>query len=339
MNKPFVSVIIVNWNGEKLLPGSLAALKNQAYSNFEVIVVDNGSTDNSIKMLEEKYPGFVKIIKNNKNLGFAEGNNIGIRSSQGEFIATLNNDAEPDAGWLEELINTVGINEKIGMCASKIHSFYNRDIIDSVGVNIYWDGMSRGRGRLRKDSGQFDSADVLIPSACAALYRKKMLDDIGIFDKDFFAYCEDTDLGLRGRLAGWECALAPKAVVYHRYSSTTGKYSLFKAFMVERNHLWVALKVFPIGLLIALPFFTVFRLLWQAISVIGYYRKNDSELEKISRVKLLFEILKAYSYVFLSITRILRKRREIWKKKRISNDAIYRWFGKFRLSVKELAID
>ncbi|MFA5357281.1 MAG: glycosyltransferase family 2 protein, partial [Candidatus Omnitrophota bacterium] len=281
MKNPLVSVIIVNFNGAKFLDSCLSSLKEQTYPNFEVIVVDNGSTDSSLKILEEGYRGFVTVIKNEINFGFSKGNNIGISQANGEFVAILNNDTQADARWLEELISAAQTDKNTGMCATKVLFFCERDTIDSAGVNIFWDGMSRGRGRLKKDIGQYDGdREVLLPSGCAALYRKSMLQETGLFDEDFVAYCEDTDLGLRGRLAGYKCAFAPLAVVYHHYSGTAGRYSSFKAFMVERNHFWVALKIFPAPLLLLLPFFTVYRLAMQVLSLFGYLSKKGNNKEE-----------------------------------------------------------
>lgn len=337
MSENLVSVIIVNWNGAKLLEVCLPSLKSQTYHNFEVIVVDNGSVDNSIEFLEKNYSDFVKIIKNDDNLGFAKGNNIGIKAASGEFIITLNNDIQADRYLIEELTKPARSDEKIGMCAPKIYSFYNRDIIDSVGVNIYWDGMSRGRARLEKDVGQYDNQrNILIPSACTALYRKKMLDEIGLFDEDFFAYCEDTDLGLRGRLAGWECILVPTAKAYHLYSSTGGKYSSFKAFMVERNHVWVALKIFPLQILFFSPIFTLFRLITQCFSVLRYSRVNGYKLSKLG---IYLAVFKAYFCVLKTLPSTFKKRKIIFAKKKISNAEIYSWFKKFCLSAKDFVLD
>lgn len=342
MHKPKASIIIVNLNGEKFLDICLSSLKSQTYQDFETIVVDNGSTDNSLRLLEEKHSDFIRIIRIGENSGFAKGNNIGILKASGEFIITLNNDIEVDARWLGELIETAQADKSIGMCASKIRSFYNRDIIDSVGVNIYWDGMSRGRGRLEKDIGQYDrDKEALIPSACAALYRRDMLVEIGVFDEDFFAYCEDTDLGLRGRMAGWKCALVPKAIVYHIYSSTSGRYSSFKAFMVERNHIWVALKVFPVWILMISPLFTLIRLIIQCISLFRYQFRDKDRVSNQGWMKIqIFLVgIKAYICVLKSLPVVLRKRKLIRSKRKASDRQIYYWFKRFKLSAKDLVLD
>ncbi|MBU0503955.1 MAG: glycosyltransferase family 2 protein [Candidatus Omnitrophota bacterium] len=342
MPKPKVSIIIVNLNGGEFLDVCLSSLKKQTYRDFEVIVVDNFSTDNSLKLLEEKYSGFTRVIRNQYNTGFARGNNIGIMKASGDLIITLNNDIEADERWLEELVNSAQADEKIGMCASKIRSYYRRDIIDSAGVNIYWDGMSRGRGRMEVDSGQYDAGkEIFIPSACAALYKKEMLDEIGLFDEDFFAYCEDTDLGLRGRLAGWKCVLSPRAIVYHFYSATGGRYSSFKAFMVERNHIWVALKSLPIWILAVAPLFTFIRLIIQGISLLKYKFpvKNKRDTGLLLKMQIILTCAKAYFYAFKELPYVLKKRRLIRSNRKAADFEVFDWFIKFKLEARDLVLD
>lgn len=183
MPHPFVSVIIVNWNGRIHLEVCLDSLLKQTYPNFEIILVDNASTDDSVSFVRQKYyhPGHkIQIIQNETNLGFAGGNNRGIRAAKDKYILLLNNDTEVHEKWIEELVNAAEKDSSIGMCASKILSFYNRNIIDVAGHLLYRDGLNRGRGRLEEDHGQYDKMEeALFPSGCAALYRKKMLDKIG----------------------------------------------------------------------------------------------------------------------------------------------------------------
>jgi GT2 family glycosyltransferase len=192
-----------------------------------------------------------------ENLGFAAGNNQGIKKASGEYILTLNNDTVLGKGFFGALAAVAErSSEDTGMWAVKILSFDEQVVIDSVGgLLIYPDGLARGKGRLEIDTGQYDqSGAAFIPSACAGLYRRAMLEEVGLFDEDFFAYCEDTDLGLRARLAGWNTVSVPGAVVYHHYSGTGGRYTPFKAYLVERNRIWVALKNFHLRFLLHLPF-------------------------------------------------------------------------------------
>ena len=145
MNAPLVSVVVLNYNGKIYLERCLSSLLNQTYPYVEIILVDNASSDDSVNFVRTRFPA-VKIIENEENLGFAAGNNVGIRIAQGKYIVTLNNDTEAHPEWLEHLVRVAESNETIGMCASKVLSFDDPRIIDSVGVVIYPDGMSRGRG-------------------------------------------------------------------------------------------------------------------------------------------------------------------------------------------------
>ncbi|MCK5506827.1 MAG: glycosyltransferase family 2 protein, partial [Thermodesulfovibrionia bacterium] len=176
-NPPLISIVIPNLNGINYLPGCLSSIREQTFKEFEVIVVDNGSTDGSVEFIKAGFPQTL-IIENRENRGFAAANNQGIKVAKGEYIATLNNDTEADRDWLANLYNAaVSSNERTGMWAPKILSLERRDRIDSVGgLLLYRDGIAKGRGRLEKDTGQYDKArDILIPSACCALYSKKML--------------------------------------------------------------------------------------------------------------------------------------------------------------------
>lgn len=338
LNKPFVSVIVLNYNGRRFLEDCLTSLDKQSYSNFEVIFVDNGSTDNSVDFIKKKFP-CVKLIENKKNLGFATGNNKGIKISSGKYIVTLNNDTKADRTWLENLVNVAESNNNIGMCASKIYFFHNSNLIDSVGVNIYPDGMTRARGRLEKDVGQYNKIEeILLPSACAALYRREMLDQIGLFDEIFFAYCEDTDLGLRGRLEGWKAVLVPSAIVYHFYSGTGGKYTSFKAFLVERNHIWVALKFFPLNLIIKVPFYTLWRYLLHIYGVLSKKGSGARFVGKVSKLWLLIVLLKANFDALSGLPVVFRKRRLIQKSRKLSNKEISELLKKYAMRGMELVL-
>jgi GT2 family glycosyltransferase len=255
-----VSVIIVNYNGAHLLADCLGSLKRQTHRDFEVILVDNGSTDESVEVATLECPE-LRLLVLEWNTGFAQGNNLGIRASGGEYVVLLNNDAVAAPDFLRLLLSRIEQDETIGMVAPKILNFYDRTVIDSVGgLLLSPDGIGQGRGRGERDSTQHDGlVEVLLPSACAALYRRSMLDEIGLFPEDFVSYCEDTDLGLRARWAGWGAVSAPDAVVYHKYSATAGEYSPEKLYLVERNHFLVALRNFPAKSLATLPFWSLYR--------------------------------------------------------------------------------
>jgi GT2 family glycosyltransferase len=256
---PNVSIIILNWNGLTHLQDLFASLEKQTYKDFECLLVDNGSTDGSQEFIKQNFD-WIKLIELNENFGFARGNNIGFEHSTGKYIVTLNNDTVTASHWLENLVNAAKKDSNVGMIASRICSYYDQDKIDSLGMKICIDGMSRGAFRNKKFSNlQNVPYKILMPSACAALYKKTMLKQTGFFDDRFFAYCEDTDLGLRARKLGWKAVLAKNAIVYHKYSSTSGAFSPFKLYLVERNHFWVACKNLPIILLLSLPVTSLMR--------------------------------------------------------------------------------
>jgi GT2 family glycosyltransferase len=336
---PAISVIIVNLNGEEYLGDCLDSLSAQTFRDFEVIVVDNGSTDSSLEMLKKDYP-WVKLVVLGTNTGFSKGNNIGLEaSSSSRYVATLNNDTIPDRDWLKELHEAAEKDAAVGMVASKILLGRTGRKIDSVGMLVYPDGMSRQMGRGETDTGRFDSVrEVLFPSACAALYRREMIRETGFFDEDFVSYCEDADLGLRGRLAGWKAVLAPHAVVRHLYSRTGGAYSPFKAYHLERNHVWVLLKNFPLTSILSSPFYTIWRYFIQWYGIVTGRGSVARIAEGTSKPELVMIVLRAYSGALAGLPQMLKKRRAIWKYRRIPGKEYRRLLKKYRITAGELML-
>jgi GT2 family glycosyltransferase len=335
---PVISVIIANLNGEKYLADCLNSLADQTFRAFEVILVDNGSTDRSLDLLKKDFP-WVKVICLEKNSGFAKANNIGIGASSAEYIATLNNDTIADHHWLSELHRAAESDKMVGMVASKIFLGREGKELDSAGMLLYPDGMSRQNGRGEQDSGQFDAIrEVLFPSACAALYRREMLNETGCFDEDFFSYCEDTDLGLRARLAGWSAVFAPQAKIRHLYSQTSGRYSEFKAYHVERNHFWVLLKNLPLSYVLLFPFYTLWRYIIQAY---GFFTGQGSVArfaEKTGPWKMLKLVLRSYGAAFRNFSAMMKKRRHIKRSRRIGRKEYNAMLKRHRISAGELML-
>jgi GT2 family glycosyltransferase len=247
---PVISIIILNWNGRKFLKECLDSLLVQTFREFETILVDNGSTDGSVPFVRENFP-WVRLVLLSENLGFSEGNNRGLKVCQGNFIVTLNNDTRVAPGFLAELLGSADPERGIGMVAAKIVAFLEPGRIDGVGVKIARNGMAYNIGVGETDTGQYDTArQVFGPCAGAALYCRAMLEQVGFFDPEFFAYQEDTDLAWRGRLAGWKCVTAPKALVYHIHSATSGKMSPFTVYHVQRNKWYVIFKNWPLDIIL-----------------------------------------------------------------------------------------
>lgn len=335
-----ISVIILNYNGRHLLQECIDSVFQQTYENYEIIVVDNGSSDGSSEFLEEKYGDKIRLVINKTNLGFAEGNNVGIAVSSGYYVALLNNDAIAEPAWLEEL-STAAENsgETYGMWASKILFYADRNVIDTAGHLIYPDGLNRGRGKGECDTGQYDKQEeVFFPSGCAALYLKKLFDDLGGFDKDFFAYGDDTDLGLKARLAGWRCLYVPAAVVYHKSSATTGVYSPFKAYLVERNRVWILIKYFPLLNIFLSIFYTLLRFVLQAYGALSGKGAAGRFVEAASKTELLRVLFKAYCDAIAGMPAMMKKRRDFRKHIKTGADDFNAWLRRFKISAKEISL-
>jgi GT2 family glycosyltransferase len=333
---PLITVVVLNWNGMKVIERCLDSLKAQTYTPLEIIVVDNASTDGSGDWISRRFPD-LKLIVNEKNLGFGGGNNIGIRASQGKYIMMLNNDTRLDPNCIEEMKTAIEKDGRYGACASKILLENEDNLIDAAGIVVFPDGLSIGRGRLEKGDRYDEEVEVFFASGCACLYRREMLEDIGLFDEDFFAYADDTDMGWRAQLASWKCIYSPKAIVYHFHSASSGTYSPLKAFLVERNRIWVAIKNFPFFLLLAGQFCTFWRYLLQTYGAFigrGAAGRFSGDFSKRELVKILMRV---YLSLWKTFPLMLKKRRIIQKKKRISNRQVYRLIRQFGISAKEIA--
>jgi GT2 family glycosyltransferase len=225
------------------------------------------------------------------------------------------------------------------MCASKIYVWDRPGVLDGAGLLVSGDGIGRGRGRLEPDREEFArEEDALLPSGCAALYRRAMLDEIGLFDEEFFAYCEDTDLGLRGRIAGWRCRYVPGAVVRHRYSGSTASHSPFKAFQVERNRIWVIVKCFPPGSAAASVLYTLARYALQVYAAVTGRGAAARIAEEQSPVALAAILLRAWRAAFAGLPEMLRRRRRIEALRRISRGELSRLLRAHRVGLGELAL-
>ncbi len=254
-----VSVVVPNWNGANSLPACLDSLIIQAVTH-NIIVIDNGSFDNSLKILKDKYPQ-VELVALPSNIGFAGGVNAGITQAiekGADYIALFNNDAIADKHWLENLIGYLDKHLKTGIVTSKILEG-DGNHIDSTGEMYTIWGLPYPRGRGERSSVIYDQDAVVFgASGAASLYRAKMLKEVGLFDKDFFAYYEDVDLSFRAQLAGWKVGYQPKALVYHQIGATTGDIKGFTTYQTMKNLPWLMWKNVPARLLLTIfPRFTL----------------------------------------------------------------------------------
>jgi GT2 family glycosyltransferase len=243
---PRFSVVVLNWDGLDLLQACLGALAAQTWRDFQVLVVDNGSTDGSRAWLAE-HAATVTVIGNSTNLGFATANNQGFRAARGAWLIALNNDTLPAPDWLERLAEAADADPAAGMLASRILLAQQPGLIDSLGIEVDRAGLGWNRAWARPvaewPAGRPER--VFGPSGAAAAYRRAMLDEIGLFDDELFIYYEDIDLAWRAQWAGWPGLYVPGAVVHHIHSATTRRGSPFKRRLLSRNKWWVIAKNYP----------------------------------------------------------------------------------------------
>jgi GT2 family glycosyltransferase len=334
-------VVVVNWNRRNLLAACLESLARQTWRDFEVVVVDNGSNDGSVALVKDLntgYPVPLRLIENSNNRGFCAANNQGFAASSSELVALLNNDAEAEPGWLAALERVIGGSDRVGMAASKILVWEDPSRIDKAGHLMYPDGQNRGRGTGQLDQGQFDRVEeTLWPDGCAAMYRRAMLDEIGGFDEEFFAYADDAELGLRGRIAGWTCLYAPEAVVRHHRGATLGLGSARRITLIERNRVLLAVKLFPWNLIWLNGAYYLARIgagLWAAL-------RNQGELRRYSGTRGKLSAAMALAWGTITeiplIPSMLRKRRAFRSKRRLTSRQIRTLLLRHRISLREIS--
>jgi GT2 family glycosyltransferase len=245
---PRASVIVLNYNGGRLLDDCLQSLASQELEGgFEVLVVDNESTDGSPEAVRDRFPD-VRLVRAGRNLGFAGGNNLGVAEARGRHVVLINNDARARPGWLAALVEAAESDPRAGAVTCKVLFTEPAGVIQNAGSLLLSDGSSAERGYEQPDRGQFDAAEEVF-AICGAgvLLSRAMLEDVGGFDDTFFLYYEDTDLSWRMRLRGWKVVYEPAAVIDHVHSHASGEWSPMFVFHVDRNRLFMVLKNAPIG--------------------------------------------------------------------------------------------
>jgi GT2 family glycosyltransferase len=305
---PEVTVIIVNWNGKHFLDTCLTSLRNQSFKDFEVILVDNGSSDGSAEYVRGHFPE-VQLIALGENRGFTGANIAGWEQARGKLIVLLNNDTETHPHWLQEIHNASVQFPQAGSFASKMLYFDQRDRIDNCGFVLTSAGVTMDLGRGEKDGSAWATPRKVF-GACggAAAYRRKMLDEMGFLDDDFFMTYEDVDLSFRSQLHGYECVFVPAAVVYHRYRATMAKFPARQAFFSQRNIEFVYLKNMPTAHLVrSLPP----RLLYELGAAIYFFKQGVG----VAFVKAKLDALR-------NLPLVLQKREKILATRTLPNDQL-----------------
>lgn len=298
---PEISVIVVNWNGKSLLKDCFSALRRQTFRAFETILVDNGSQDGSVEYVREQFPE-AKVVQLADNRGFTGGNIAGYEQTSGDLVALLNNDTEAHPKWLEEIHRASQAYPNAGSFASKMLYFDDRGRVENCGFDMGIMGAVQELGRDEPDGpGWAQPRKVFGGCGGAVAYRRRMLEDIGFLDPEFFMIYEDVDLSFRAQLRGYECVYIPSAIVYHRYRVTIGKAPLRQVFYSQRNIEFVYLKNMPLGLVLR----SVPQRLVYMVGAAAYFAKQGAGSA----------FLLAKLDVLICLPSTLRKRREIQARK------------------------
>lgn len=238
-----VTIIIPNYNGLHFMEPCMQALENQTFQDFDLLVVDNGSSDGSAAWLKEHN---IPSIFLEENTGFSGAVNVGIRAAKTPYVILLNNDTEAEPMYVEELVKAIEQSERIFSVSPKMVQMYHKELIDDAGDMYSIMGWAYQRG-VGQEIGRYDKpCHVFSACAGAAIYRREVFDEIGYFDEMHFAYLEDIDVGYRAKIAGYYNRYCPQAVVYHVGSGTSGsKYNSFKVKLAARNNIYLNYKNMP----------------------------------------------------------------------------------------------
>lgn len=241
-NSMKVSVVIPNYNGERYLKECLISLKAQTFTDFEIILVDNASQDGSLTVARDIIPNII-CIELTTNSGFSAAVNCGIKRSKGTYVVLLNNDTLLKETWLYELVSCMESNPKAFSCASKMIQYHQRDLLDNAGDTMTLFGWAYQEGHGNPISMYNENRQIFTACAGAAIYRKRLFEEIGYFDEHFFAYLEDVDIGYRARIMGYTNIYCANAILYHIGSATTGNgYNAKKVNLSARNNVYLIYK-------------------------------------------------------------------------------------------------
>ena len=305
------SVIIPNYNGAEYIEACIKTLTEQSYRDFEIIVVDNCSTDGSADTVEKGFPD-VRLIRLDQNYGFSRAVNEGLKASKAPFALLLNSDIETDPGFVGALVSTIKSDDMIFSVASKMIQMKDRSRLDGAGDLYSAMGWAYARGKGRPSSGYNKRCRVFSACGGAAIYRRSILDEIGWFDEFHFAYLEDADIGYRARIMGYKNVYCPEAVVYHAGSAVTGsRYNDFKVRISARNNMYVIMKNMPVlQIILNLPFLILgFGIKAVFFILIGHGR---AYLSGIKRGYILCRQARKFPYSSRNLKNYLVIQLELW---------------------------
>lgn len=305
-----VSVIIPSWNGKGLLKDCLESLSKQTFRDFEIIVVDNGSSDGSVEYIQSN-DVTIKLVRNKKNRGFAGGINSGVKESHAKYVVFLNNDTAVDKNWLKYLVECADNHPEVFSVNPKLLNFSDRKLIDGVGIQINEVGQARSIGWQEKDSGQYEKEQYIFgATGGASLFVREKFIKLGMFDESFFMYSEEVDLAFRAQFAGWKSIYCPKAVVFHKHKATAKKYPQRIEYWQFRNMMATIIKDFPSEILLKNGRWIKIVLVY--FNTIFYQLKNG----------YFWPPFLTKLWLVWNLPRLLKQRAGIQKSRKVSNEYI-----------------
>jgi GT2 family glycosyltransferase len=309
--RPLATIALPNYNGRTLLEAMLPSIAAQDYPDFEILVVDDASSDDSVAYLQEHWPQ-VRIVALERNSGVSVAMNACWRHARGAFVALLNTDVELDAAWLSLLVDELEAHPEAASATGKTLNYRDRAVLDGTGDRMLWSGTATRRGLGERDDRQYECAEAVF-SACGgmAVYRREAFDQVGGFDEDFWAYMEDVDWGFRAQLAGFTCRYLPAALAYHMGSESFGRDPNPRVWSLQRrNSLWMVLKNYPV------------RSLWRYGHEVGRYHIGCALSAR--RSGDLRHVLRTWRETAALLPVTLRKRRQVQRRRRIGHRELER---------------
>lgn len=306
-----VSIIVVNWNGKDFIKDCLESLEGQSYRNFEIIVVDNASTDGSVEIIEKNFPN-IKLIKNTENVGFSKGNNIGIKHSGGDMIALFNPDAVAEKNWVSILVNSLKSSEKIGAATGKL--YYLGDKFGKDAVFCTWSKMNTFSANPYNfhDDEPISKVDYL--TGAAMMVKREVIDKIGLMDNDYFLYFDETDWCARMIRAGYDMLYVPTAIAWHAVSGLMSD-SNKKIYFMERSRVRFALKNFDTS------YIPIFCMIFFMESLFIFLR--DLKTRTFSRTKIRIHVI---GWNIGNLDKTLRSRNSDFNK--IKSNSVFNSYNK-----------
>jgi len=325
--KPSVSVIVLNWNGKRFLDNCLSSLLSQDFHNYEVLLVDNGSTDDSLRFVEKFSKDVrLKIIALNENYGFSRGNNIGIKCSQSDYVIILNNDTEVKTNFITELVNAAEKDNQIGSVGCRILSqngktwFSQKFVNNGFIVPFFLQTLIEDRIEQISNISTINLAN----SGCAVLYRRSVLDEVGFYDEDFWSNSEDWDLGYRINMAGFKSVYIPAPLVFHVGAGSEG-YTPERKVKMYRNTLFTYFKNyerknllirFPVLMFVLLP-------MWHLAWLFHRLALHLPDFNGREGIDYFLSIMKAYVQFLLKLKTFVVKRHKVQRLRKVSDKQIF----------------